>query len=234
MRPLAALIVAALWGAVTAANAQDGFRAPGGGLPDRIATPAVGRADLAPRLVVTPLSGQGLTLSPSALQGAGLRLPPEFSIANGIGGRATFGLSDAAGAALDYRMDRWTFSSSMRQGLAATRSSTPRVDLGASYGFNVAQRHEVVLFGGLGIGTSGALQGARDDDVALRSALDPYRSVVGLRDMGLRLSWRYRIDQRLYVDTSVGFDRNFGDPSTMGGIDRNVGSVGAVFGYRFY
>jgi hypothetical protein len=184
------------------------------------------------RIALTPIGGQGFTFVPQGWSGTGFRLP---SVA--VAGAPTrYGLAPETGASLDVQVNRWTVSSSVRQGLSPMRPDGSRLNFGASYGLPVASHHELVVSGGLGFGASDAgLAPTAGLEVAPSDAMLPYASGTGLRDMGLRLSWRYNLDRNLYVNTSVGVDRLFADPTGFGGAyDRNVNSVGAVFGYRFY
>jgi hypothetical protein len=227
--------------AVSPAWAQDGLRpvpASTGLYPRGTATLPTGVSDpgaLPERgLSLAPINGQGFSFARSPMFDHSLRLPAGFE-ASDAGASRTFGLGTPAGSTLDYRFNRWTLSSSLRQGLATMRPGTSRLDLGASYGFNVAPRHQIVLFGGMGFGASPGMQVDANNDVALLSALRPYATGSGVRDMGMRLSWRYILDRRLFIDTSIGYERQLGEgPEGASGLDRNVSSVGALFGYRFY
>lgn len=222
-------------------TAQEGLRpvpASTGLYPRGAATlPAVASELGAPAersLSLAPINGQGFSFARAPMFDNSLRLPAGFE---GLDARAPrmFGLGTPSGTTLDYRINRWTLSSSLRQGLATMRPGTSRFDLGASYGFNVAPRHQIVLFGGLGFAAPTGMQADAGNDVALRSALRPYATGSGVRDMGMRLSWRYILDRRLFIDTSIGYERQLTDGAEgASGLDRNVGSVGALFGYRFY
>ncbi len=135
-----------------------------------------------------------------------------------------------AGAYLGYRRDRWTLSSSVRQGLGAAAGGT-RLDLGASYGFNVTSRHLITLSGGLTVGASTPLApyyGAYGTDAFWRSG---YRA--GEPGAGLRLSWLYSFDRNLYFNTTVGYDRAYGDAENLQGLGRDTTTVGTTFGYRW-
>lgn len=217
------------------AVAQDGLRVGGGSRVERMvaalaSTPSTGEESEV-RLVLTPLGGQGFSFSPAGWGAPGLRLPPGFD----AGAPSRFALASGSGAALDYHVDRWTLTSSVRQGLSPVRHDGTRLDFGASYGVSVAKRHELLLSGGLGMGAGGSLAPTAGEELAAVAPLAGTGAATGLRDVGLRLSWRYSLDRNLFVNTSVGVDRMFADPlGTGGAYERNVGSVGAVFGYRFY
>lgn len=214
--------------------AQDGLRFGGSGIQQRAATLAHDQRSAdgeEVRLVLTPLGGQGFSFSPQGWAAVGFRLPPGFDAE----APSRFALVPTAGAAVDYRIDRWTLSSSLRQGLTPVHADGSRLDFGASYGLPVAKRHELLLSGGLGFGASGGLAPTAGEEFTASQVVAPLGAGTGLRDVGLRLSWRYSLDRNLFVNTSVGVDRMFADPiGTGGAYERNVGSVGAVFGYRFY
>lgn len=227
--PLAVAITAAF---PLAAAAQSGLRLPGASAELRAAQGLRAEAGHEPdiQVALTPVGGQGFTFVPPGWTGPGLRVP---ALDPAMPGRYSLAAGDGAG--LDVRMDRWTLSSAVRSGLVAAQPSASRVDFGASYGLPLAQRHEVVVSGGLGFGAAAGLAPTVGQEVAASPPLLPYADATGLRDVGLRLSWRYSLDRNLYVNTSVGLDRMFADPTGLGAAyDRNVGSVGAVFGYRFY
>jgi hypothetical protein len=136
-------------------------------------------------------------------------------------------LSDVpeARALLDYRVRNWTLSGSFRQGLGP-RATT--VDVGASYGFSLAPRHQLALLGTLGVGSHDATRTYFGETELL-----PRASGLGFRDVGARLSLLYSFDQSWYVNTSLGYSRLLLDPQDLGGADRNVTSVGASVGFRF-
>jgi hypothetical protein len=223
------LIAAAILAALPPhAAAQNGLR-----VGSRAADSAVKAAgqDRDVRIALTPVGGQGFTFVPPGWSGTGFRLPaiPATEAST------RYGLAPHTGASLDVQVDRWTVSSSVRQGLSGMRPDGSRLDFGASYGLPVATRHELVVSGGLGFGAGAGFAPTAGQEVTATDPLLPYASGTGLRDVGLRLSWRYSLDRNLYVNTSVGVDRLFADPTGFGGAyDRSVGSVGAVFGYRFY
>ena len=136
-----------------------------------------------------------------------------------------------AGAYVGYRRDSWTVSSGVRQGVGAAAGGT-RLDLGASYGFNVTPRHLISLSGGLTLGASApavpyyAMYGT---DAFWRSG---YRA--GEPGAGLRLAWLYSFDRSTaYFATTLGFDRAYGDPEGLQGLDRNTTTFGTTFGYRW-
>lgn len=224
---IAAAILAAL---PPQAAAQSGLRVGSRAVDN--ALQAAGARDSDVRIALTPVGGQGFTFMPHGWSGAGFRLP-----AVAMAGTPTrYGLTPETGASLDVHVNRWTVSSSVRQGLSPMRQDGSRLDFGASYGVPVATKHEFVVSGGLGFGAGSAgLAPTAGQEVAPSDAMLPYASGTGLRDVGLRLSWRYSLDRNLFVNTSVGVDRLFADPTGFGGAyDRNVNSVNAVFGYRFY
>ncbi len=223
------LIAAALLAALPPqAAAQSGLRVGSRAVDN--AVQAVRGQESEVRIALTPVGGQGFTYVPSGWSGTGFRLPAM------AGTPTRYGLSAETGASLDVQVDRWTVSSTVRQGLSPMRQDGSRLDFGASYGMPFATRHELVVSGGLGFAAGAAgLAPTAGQEVASNETLLPYSSATGLRDVGLRLSWRYSLDRNLYVNTSVGVDRLFADPTGFGGAyDRNVNSVGAVFGYRFY
>lgn len=217
-----------------AVHAQSGFRLPGVG-PEAWALQAARAepgADANVQLALTPVGGQGFIFVPRGWAGTpGLRLPQIADSAPPV----RFALAPDAGAAVDVRIQRWTLSSSVQQGLIAAQPLASRVDFGASYGLPLAQRHELVVSGGLGFGAGTGLAPTAGQQVTANEPLLLYGGGTGLRDAGLRLSWRYSLDRNLFVNTSVGVDRMFADPTGLGAAyERNVGSIGAVFGYRFY
>ena len=230
MRRAAAVLTAALLLAALPplAEAQSGLRVGSRVVDD--AVQAAGGQDTEVRIALTPVGGQGFTFVPPGWSGTGLRVPTV------VGTPTRYGLVPEGGASVDVQIDRWTVSSSVRQGLSPMRPDGSRLDFGASYGMPLAKRHALVVSGGLGFATGAAgLAPTAGQEVTSVDTLLPYSSGTGLRDMGLRLSWRYNLDRNLYVNTSVGVERLFADPTGFGGAyDRNVNSVGAVFGYRFY
>ena len=107
-----------------------------------------------------------------------------------------------------------------------------RLDLGASYGFNVNPRHLITLSGGLTLGASTPLlpyYEAYGTDAFWRSG---YRA--GEPGAGLRLSWRYTFDRSTaYFATTLGYDRAYGDLEGLQGLDRSTTTFGTTFGYRW-
>jgi hypothetical protein len=163
----------------------------------------------------------GLRLPATALPAEPLRLGPPVDPASAA----------QAGAYIGYRQDSWTLSSGVRQGLGAGAGGT-RLDLGASYGFNVTPRHLITLSGGLTLGASTPLvpyYDAHGADAFWRSG---YRA--GEPGGGLRLSWRYTFDRSTaYFATTLGYDRAYGDVDGLQGLDRNTTTFGTTFGYRW-
>ena len=136
-----------------------------------------------------------------------------------------------AGAYVDYRKGGLTVSSGVRQGVGAGAGGA-RLDLGASYGFNVTPRHLINLSGGLTLGATApalpyyAMYGT---DAFWRSG---YRA--GEPGLGLRLSWLYSFDRSTaYIATTLGFDRAYGETEGLQGLDRNTTTFGTTFGYRW-
>lgn len=182
------------------------------------------------------LGGQGLNPDRARLQDPGFRLPEatlpgEATLPPRVGPPVDPASTTQAGAAVGYRGERWMVSSGVRQGLGAGAGST-RLDLGASYGFNVNPRHLITLSGGLTLGASTspapyyALYGT---DAFWRSA---YRA--GEPGAGLRVSWRYSFDRSTaYFATTLGYDRAYGDLEGLQGLDRSTTTFGTTFGYRW-
>ncbi|MGH8682847.1 MAG: MipA/OmpV family protein [Burkholderiales bacterium] len=137
-----------------------------------------------------------------------------------------------AGAYVGYRFEnRLLLSSAVRQGFGVPGLGSTKVDLGASYGFNVTPRHLITLSSSLTLGQpSGiaAYYGALGPD-ALSGA--DYR--LGEPGAGFRLSWLYSFGRNLYLNTTLGYDRSVGDLDGPQGPDRNTTSFGTVFGYRW-
>jgi hypothetical protein len=136
-----------------------------------------------------------------------------------------------SGAYLGYRYSNWTFSSTVRQAIDDPRLAGTRIDFGASYGVSVAERHAITLSGGLTLGQSGAA--VPSYALSGTDALSRQTLRYGEPGAGFRLSWRYTLDRNLYVSTSLGYDRFYGDLGESGG-DRGAATFGTVFGYRFY
>jgi hypothetical protein len=187
-------------------------------------------------MFVGPRSGQGFSLARTGGFDPGLRAGPgvldtlPLSPRLLLPGAATLPVD--GGAYLGYRYSNWTFSSAVRQSLDDPRLAATRIDFGASYGVSVAERHSITLSGGLTLGQSGAAipaYGALGGDV-----LSPRTLRYGDPGAGFRLSWLYTLDRNLYVNTTLGYDRLYGDPGEGFGFDRGATSFGTVFGYRFY
>jgi hypothetical protein len=128
---------------------------------------------------------------------------------------------------MDYRLNRWTFSSSLRQGLGARSTA---VDVGARYGFALAPRHDLALLGSVGLGDHSAIRPLAMDELDVLRLRPPG---LGFRDVGAQLSLLYTFDQTWYVNTMLGYSRLLGDPLDAAAPDRSVTSVGAYFGFRF-
>lgn len=146
---------------------------------------------------------------------------------SGVSVSRRFAYPAEASALMDYRLNRWTFSSSLRQGLGARSTA---VDVGARYGFSLAPRHNLALLGSVGLGDHSAVRPLAMDELDLLRLRPPG---LGFRDVGAQLSLLYTFDQSWYVNTMLGYSRLLGDPMDAGTPDRNVTSVGAFFGYRF-
>jgi len=182
------------------------------------------------------VGGQGFNPDRARFPDAGFRLPAagvpgESPAPPRVGPPADPAAAAQAGAYLGYRIDSWTLSSGIRQGVGPAAGAT-RLDLGASYGFSVNPRHLITLSGGLTLGASAPLApyyAAYGTDAFWRSS---YRA--GEPGMGLRLSWRYNFDRSTaYFATTLGFDRAYGDPEGLQGLDRSTTTFGTTFGYRW-
>jgi hypothetical protein len=187
-------------------------------------------------MFVAPRSGQGFSLARTGALDPGLRAGPDVLQTLPQSPRLLLPGSETvpvdSGAYLGYRYSNWTFSSAVRQSLDDPRLGATRIDFGASYGFNLAQRHLITLSGGLTLGQSGAAvpaYGTLGGDPASRVA-----QRYGEPGAGFRLSWLYTLDRNLYVNTTLGYDRLYGDPAEGFGPDRGTTTFGTVFGYRFY
>lgn len=138
----------------------------------------------------------------------------------------------ASVAYVGYRLDRWTLISGVRQGLETPESPQgTRLDLGASYGFDINPRHLITLAGTLTVGRArapGLPLGAYASD-----ALTSQSFRVGEPGMGLRLSWTYTLHGNLFVDTSLGYDRLQAGGETLQGLERSTATFGTTFGYRW-
>ncbi len=181
------------------------------------------------------VAGQGFNPDRARMPDTGFRLPATLPAAPGlpprVGPTADPASLAQAVAYLGYRRDALTLSSGVRQGVGAAAGGT-RLDLGASYGFNVATRHLITLSGGLTLGAStpaAAYYGVYGTDAFWRSG---YRA--GEPGAGLRLSWRYSFDRSTaFVDTVLGYDRAHGDADGLQGLDRSTTTFGTTFGYRW-
>jgi hypothetical protein len=136
-----------------------------------------------------------------------------------------------AGAYLGYRFEnRLLLSSGVRQGFGVPGTGGAKVDLGASYGFDVTPRHLITLSGNLTLGQptgAAAYYGALGPEGLSRA---DYR--VGEPGAGFRVSWLYSFGRNLYLNTTLGYDRS-ADPESFQGSDRSTTSFGTVFGYRW-
>ncbi len=180
------------------------------------------------------VGSQGFNPDRARMPDPGFRLPAQLQAAPEpprLGAPADPASVAQAGVYLGYRRDNLALSSGVRQGLGAAAGGT-RLDLGASYGFNVAARHLITLSGGLTLGAStpaAAYYGVYGGDAFWRSG---YRA--GEPGAGMRLSWRYSFDRSTaFVDTVLGFDRAHGDADGLQGLDRNTTTFGTTFGYRW-
>jgi hypothetical protein len=187
-------------------------------------------------MFVAPRSGQGFSLARTGMPDPGLRAGPDVLQLLPSSPRLLVPGGETApvdgGAYVGYRYSNWTFSSAVRQSLDDPRLAATRIDLGASYGFSLAERHLITLAGGMTLGQSGAAipaYGALGSDALLRSA-----QRYGEPGAGFRLSWLYTLDRNLYVNTTLGYDRLYGDPAEGFGPERGTTTFGTVFGYRFY
>lgn len=186
-------------------------------------------------MFVVPRSGQGFSVARPGMPDPGLRAGPDVLQLLPQSPRLVTPDGETApvdgGAYLGYRYSNWTFSSAVRQSLDDPRLAATRIDLGASYGLSLTQRHLITLSGGLTIGQPGAgipAYSALAGDALARSA-----QRYGEPGAGFRLSWLYTLD-RFYVNTTLGYDRLYGDPAEGLGPDRGTTTFGTVFGYRFY
>jgi hypothetical protein len=159
----------------------------------------------------------------SGLSGMSAARGPASSMSAG----RPFAYPSEASALMDYRLNRWTFSSSLRQGLGERSTA---VDVGARYGFSLAPRHSLALLGSVGLGNHSAIRPLAMDELDLLRLRPPG---LGFRDVGAQFSVLYTFDQTWYVNTMLGYSRLLGDPADLGTPDRNVTSVGAFFGFRF-
>jgi hypothetical protein len=182
------------------------------------------------------VGGQGFNPDRARFTDPGFRLPAaalpgEATLPPRIGPPADPAAAAQAGAYIGYRHDSWTLSSGVRQGMGAAAGGT-RLDLGASYGFNVTPRHLITLSGGLTVGASAPLApyyAAYGTDAFWRSG---HRA--GEPGAGLRLSWLYNFERSTaYFATTLGYDRAYGDQDGLQGLDRSSTTFGTTFGYRW-
>ena len=181
------------------------------------------------------VGGQGFNADRARTADPGFRLPAglpgETALPLRAGPPAAPSSAAQIGAYVGYRRDSWTVSSGVRQGMGADPGGA-RLDLGASYGFNVTPRHLITLSGGLTLGASAPLTSyyaAYGADAFWRSG---YRA--GEPGAGLRLSWLYSFDRSTaYFATTLGFDRAYGDMESLHGLDRSTTTFGTTFGYRW-
>jgi hypothetical protein len=181
------------------------------------------------------VGGQGFNADRARLPDPGFRLPAtlpgEVTPPPRLGPPVDPASAAQAGAYVGYRRDSWMLSSGVRQGLGDAGGGT-RLDLGASYGFNVTPRHLITLSGGLTLGASTPLASyyaAHATDAFWR-----YGYRAGEPGAGLRLSWRYDFDRSTaYFATTLGYDRAYGDTEGLQGLDRSTTTFGTTFGYRW-
>jgi hypothetical protein len=181
------------------------------------------------------VGGQGFNADRARLPDPGFRLPAslpgEVTPPPRVGPPVDPASAAQAGAYVGYRRDSWTLSSGVRQGVGEGAGGT-RLDLGASYGFNVTPRHLITLSGGLTVGASTPLASyyaAYGTDAFWRSG---YRA--GEPGAGLRLSWLYNFDRSTaYFATTLGYDRAYGDTEGLQGLERSTTTFGTTFGYRW-
>jgi hypothetical protein len=186
---------------------------------------------------VGPRSGQGFSVARAGALDPGLRATPGVLDTLPLSPRLLLPGGAASpvdgGAYLGYRYSNWTFSSAIRQSLDDPRVAATRIEFGASYGVSLAERHSIMLSGGLTLGQSGAATPAYG--TLGNDALSPRTLRYGDPGAGFRVSWLYTLDRKnLYVNTTLGYDRLYGDPAEGLGSDRGSTSLGTVFGYRFY
>jgi hypothetical protein len=182
------------------------------------------------------VGGQGFNPDRARLPDPGFRLPDHLSAtappsSPQVGPPVDPASASQAGAFVGYRGANWTLSSGIRQGVGVSAGGT-RLDLGASYGFNVTPRHLITLSGGLTVGASTPLAsyyGVYGTDAFWRSG---YRA--GEPGAGLRLSWLYNFDRSTaYFATTLGYDRAYGDTEGLQGLERSTTTFGTTFGYRW-
>ncbi len=167
---------------------------------------------------------QGLRVTPTLLQG----LPPPPQIGPTIEG-ANGALT---GAYLGYRFDNLSLSSVLRQGFGMPGAGAPRLDLGASYGFRLTTRQMITVSGNVTLGQpmgNGPYPAAFGPDTLAR-----WNYRLGEPGAGFRLSWQYSFDRNLYLSTTLGYDRAYGDPAEgLYGLGGSAASFGTTFGYRW-
>jgi hypothetical protein len=245
MRDVKLLVLGAICtGVVLPAAAQQGLgRAPAEARAPA-AVPAVGLRPQPLRresgwtggVLLDPVRTPGFGLADARAQDPGLRLRPELQRALPEAPQFAPALDTAApvraGAYLGYQFEnRVLLSSAVRQGIGAPGLGGAKLDLGASYGFNVTPEHLITLSGMLTMGQpSGmvAYYGALGADGLSRA---DYR--VGEPGAGFRVSWLYSFGRNLYLNTTLGYDRSAADAESLQGLDRNTTSFGTVFGYRW-
>jgi len=180
---------------------------------------------------VGPPGGQGFNPARAVALDPGLRTRPssfEAGTDPRVGPPIDPAIATEAGAYVGYRFDNVLVSSAVRQGVGAPGLGGTKVDLSASYGFNITPRHLITLSGGLTVGQANALApyyGALAGDPMARSGA--YR--IGEPGAGFRVAWLYSFGRNLYLNTSLGYERAYGDTD----FDRNTTSFGTVFGYRW-
>jgi hypothetical protein len=250
VRALALAAVAAALAPTAIAQERASSAAPvdPSGLQPPAASPLVGlrqsgpvtglRSPVAPSgwtggVFVGPPSGQGLNPARTMATDPGLRVRPDLYRAAEdprVGPPIDPASAMEAGAYVGYRFDKILVTSAVRQGFGAPGFGGAKLDLGASYGFNVTPRHLITLSGGLTVGQANPLApyyGALAGDAMARSG---YR--IGEPGAGFRVSWLYSFGRNLYLSTTLGYDRAYDADGTLG-LDRNTTSFGTVFGYRW-
>lgn len=180
-------------------------------------------ADRPALLLFGSTGGTGLNPTRLPALDPGFRPPPSLTAAEPASAGAAF---------VGYRLDRWTLVSGVRQGLDAAESTQgTRIDVGASYGFNINPRHLITLAGALTVGQANAPTlplGAYASE-----SLNAQSFRAGEPGMGLRLSWTYTLDRNLFVDTSLGYDRLQAGADSRQSFDRATTTFGTTFGYRW-
>ncbi len=169
---------------------------------------------------------QGLRVTPPLLQG--LPSAPQ------LGAPIEAVTIAPTGAYLGYRFDNLSISSAVRQGqgFGVPGSGPPRLDLGASYGFRLTGRQMITVSGNVTLGqttAAGLYASAYGPDTLAR-----WNYRLGEPGAGFRLSWQYSFDRNLYLSTTLGYDRTYGDPTEgFYGLGGGATSFGTVFGYRW-